>query len=71
MTKSNNIILLLSASILLLTTISCSKTNEEPEVNHGYKTTIRVPDPEPLSPEDSALVAAQQKEYDLNKSKKN
>lgn len=50
---------------------SCDeKLNEEPPVNAGYKTSIRVPDPEPLTPEDQALIDAQQKEYDENKSQK-
>lgn len=50
---------------------SCgSKLDEEPPVNAGYKSNIRIPDPEDLTEEDQALIAAQQKEYDENKSKK-
>lgn len=69
MKKWNKII-----SVALFATVICSscgeKLDEEPPVNAGYKTNIRVPDPEPLTAEDQALIDAQQKEYDENKSKK-
>jgi hypothetical protein len=39
---------------------------EEVEINTGNKTHIRVPDPEPMTAEDSAVVAAQQAEYEQN-----
>jgi hypothetical protein len=40
--------------------------DEEPALNKGYATRYRVPDPEPMTAEDSAFVAAQQLEYDTN-----
>jgi len=46
--------------------VSCKGYDEEPALNKGYATHYRVPDPEPLTAEDSALVAAQQAEYELN-----
>ena len=45
---------------------SCKHVDEEPEINLGYEQNYYVPDPEPMTAEDSALVAAQQAEYELN-----
>lgn len=42
---------------------SCEKEEVEPEVNLGYEDSYRVPDPTPMTPEDSAALAAMQKEY--------
>jgi hypothetical protein len=39
---------------------------DEPTLNKGYATYYRVPDPESMTAEDSAIVAAQQAEYELN-----
>jgi hypothetical protein len=45
---------------------SCKHVDDEPTLNKGYATRYRVPDPEPLTAEDSAFVAAQQLEYETN-----
>lgn len=45
---------------------SCKHVDEEPKLNEGYATDYRVPDAEPMTAEDSAVVAAQQEEYNLN-----
>lgn len=69
MKKWNSII-----TVALIAATICSscgnKLDEEPPVNAGYKTSVRMPDPEELTPEDQALIDALQKEYDENKSKK-
>jgi hypothetical protein len=53
----------LSFSVVLT---SCKKVDEEPALNRGYKKDIRMPDAEPMTAEDSAVVAAQKAEYELN-----
>jgi hypothetical protein len=45
---------------------ACKHVDEEPEVNSGYDTEIPLPKAEPMTAEDSAVVAAQQAEYDQN-----
>ena len=45
---------------------SCDNLKEEPEVNHGYKTTLRMPDPEDLTEEDLAEIQELQNEFDRN-----
>ena len=45
---------------------SCKHVDEEPEINLGYEQNYYVPDPEPMTAEDSAVVAAQKAEYELN-----
>ena len=45
---------------------SCKHIDEEPALNKGYATEYRVPEPEPMTAEDSAFVAAQQAEYEQN-----
>jgi hypothetical protein len=45
---------------------SCKHVEDEPTLNKGYATYYRVPDPESMTAEDSAIVAAQQAEYELN-----
>lgn len=45
---------------------SCKHVDEEPEVNSGYDTEIPLPKAEPMTAEDSAVVAAQKAEYELN-----
>ena len=45
---------------------SCKNVDDEPALNQGYDTNFRVPDAEPMTAEDSAVVAAQQAEYELN-----
>ena len=47
-------------------TTACKNVDEEPHINQGYATSYRVPDAEPMTAEDSAIVAAQQLEYDTN-----
>jgi len=54
------------ASLTATTVSSCERVEEEVEINTGNKTHIRVPDPEPMTAEDSAVVAAQQAEYEQN-----
>lgn len=69
MKKSNNPYRLLAAACLAASLCACEHTESEPPVNQGYKTNIRVPDPEPLSDEDQQLIDRQQAEYDQNKNK--
>lgn len=45
---------------------SCKHLDEEPKLNEGYATEYRVPDPEPLTDEDKAVIAAQKAEYEEN-----
>lgn len=45
---------------------ACQHVDEEPEVNSGYDTEIPLPKADPMTAEDSALVAAQKAEYELN-----
>lgn len=46
---------------------SCgSKLDEEPPVNAGYKSNVRMPDPEPLTMEDVLLIQKLQKEFNDN-----
>lgn len=45
---------------------SCKHVDEEPALNLGYETNIRVPDAENMTAADSAYVTAQQAEYELN-----
>jgi hypothetical protein len=45
---------------------SCKKVDEEPALNRGYKKNVRMPDAEPMTAEDSAVVAAQKAEYEQN-----
>jgi hypothetical protein len=45
---------------------ACKHVDEEPALNRGYKKNIRVPDAEPMTAEDSAIVAAQKAEYEQN-----
>lgn len=54
------------AMMTLVWAASCKNVSDEPELNRGYDTNYRVPDPEPMTAEDSAIVAAQQLEYDTN-----
>lgn len=50
----------------LMGMIACSQPDDEPDINSGYATTFRMPDAEPMTAEDSAVVAAQQAEYEQN-----
>ncbi len=45
---------------------SCEHVSETPEVNMGYKTNFRLPDPEFLTDEDRAFIEAQEAEYERN-----
>lgn len=54
---------LLCVSLMLS---ACRHVEDEPELNTGYETNYLVPDPEPMTAEDSAVVAAQQAEYGIN-----
>lgn len=51
---------------ILTLLVSCEHVEEEVEINQGYKTHVRVPDPEPLTDEDLAVLEAQRAEYELN-----
>lgn len=72
MKKLSSIIYIICVALCAATFCSSCDNNldEEPPVNAGYKTNVRIPDPEELTEEDQALIAAQQKEYDDNKSAK-
>ena len=54
------------AAMAVMMTTACKHVDDEPALNQGYDTTFRVPDAEPMTAEDSAVVAAQQAEYELN-----
>ena len=58
--------IIMIAALAATTVSSCERVEEEVEINTGNKTHIRVPDPEPMNAEDSAVVAAQQAEYEQN-----
>lgn len=45
---------------------SCEHVSETPEVNVGYKTNFRLPDPEFLTDENRAFIEAQEAEYERN-----
>ena len=63
----NRLLYIVMIAALAATTVSsCERVEEEVEINTGNKTHIRVPDPEPMNAEDSAVVAAQQAEYEQN-----
>lgn len=66
MKKWNNSLLLL-LPLVAAGFVSCERIAEEPPVNQGYKTQIRMPDAEELTPADSAFIQAQQEEYDKNR----
>ncbi len=57
---------LLLAVLSAICLSACKDVSEEPELNRGYDSNFRVPDPEPMTAEDSAFVAAQQAEYEQN-----
>ena len=50
----------------VLITQGCQHVDEEPNLNQGYDANFRMPDSEPMTAEDSAVVAAQQQEYETN-----
>ena len=45
---------------------ACEHLDETPEVNTGYKTNIKLPDPSYLTDEDRAVIAVQEEEYEKN-----
>lgn len=60
---------LLSITVVVLAVTwmsSCKHVDEEPKLNEGYATNYRVPDPEPLTDEDLAVVEEQRAEYEKN-----
>ena len=57
--------IVLAATAIICVT-ACNRVDEEPEVNSGYDTEIPLPKAEPMTAEDSAVVAAQKAEYELN-----
>ncbi len=56
------VIILLAATWIT----GCKHVDEEPQINLGYKKNIRVPDAEPMTADDSAVVAAQKAEFEQN-----
>lgn len=60
------LVYILFAVTAVIWTTSCKHIDEEPKLNEGYATDYRVPDPEPMTAEDSTFVAAQQAEYEEN-----
>ncbi len=46
--------------------VSCDNLSETPEINRGYKSSIRVPEGEPLTDEDRDFIDAQEMEYEDN-----
>ena len=60
------LIYILIAAAAVTWTTSCKNVDEEPKLNEGYATNYRVPDPEPLTDEDKAVIAAQKAEYEEN-----
>ena len=57
---------LLLAVLFAICLTACKDVSDEPELDRGYDSNFRVPDPEPMTAEDSAFVAAQQAEYEQN-----
>lgn len=57
--------IIISAS-LSATFVACEKYEETPSVNDGYATSVIIPDPVPMTAEDSAYVDAVKAEYDQN-----
>lgn len=45
---------------------SCQKTDELPPVSNKIASGYRMPDPEPLTDADRAVIEAQEKEYEEN-----
>lgn len=51
---------------LTMTFTACEHPDETPEVNTGYKTNVKLPDPSYLTDEDRAVIATQEEEYEKN-----
>lgn len=64
--KTKKIIYLSMVAAACMWLSACKQVDEEPALNRSYKKNIRVPDPEPMTAEDSAVVAAQKAEYEVN-----
>ena len=64
--KAGHVALLVLLFSPALITQRCQHVDEEPDLNQGYDANFRMPDSEPMTAEDSALVAAQQQEYETN-----
>lgn len=57
-------LLYISISLLSISLLaSCEKDEVEPKINLGYEDSYRIPDPTPMTPEDSAALAAMKQEY--------
>ena len=65
-TNMKHLLFLLLAAVVMISMSACRHVDEEPEVNSGYDTEIPLPKAEPMTAEDSAVVAAQQLEYEMN-----
>ena len=65
-TNMKHLLNLLLVAVVMISMSACRHVDEEPEVNSGYDTEIPLPKAEPMTAEDSAVVAAQQLEYEMN-----
>ena len=65
-TNMKHLLFLLLVAVVMISMSACRHVDEEPEVNSGYDTEIPLPKAEPMTAEDSAVVAAQQLEYEMN-----
>jgi len=65
-TNMKHLLNILLMAVVMISMSACRHVDEEPEVNSGYDTEIPLPKAEPMTAEDSAVVAAQQLEYEMN-----
>jgi len=65
-TNMKHLLLMILAVTAVTCLSACMKVDEEPEVNSGYDTEIPLPKAEPMTAEDSAVVAAMKAEYEEN-----
>lgn len=56
----------LGMAALLWLAAACENVSETPEVNKGYATNIRMPEPDVLTDADRAFMEAQEAEYKQN-----
>lgn len=59
-------VLALSVVCTTVAFVSCEKTDEVPPVENTVATKYKLPDPEPLSDADRAVISAMEKEYNEN-----
>lgn len=53
-----------AAAVFFLLAVSCDTADELPPLNEGYATTVIMPDPVDLTPEDREYMEAVQDEYE-------